>query len=811
MANGTRVRAFDRLVVALAVAAALGACGKTRSADDDDESSSGGSTAEAGAADAGAPDGVGGATSQGGATSNRGGTPPVVGGTSAGGASAGAGPTTPPTTGGTPEIPLRLERIAPQSPSKLDVLFMIDNSRSMADKQAVLQGAIPRFVQRLIAPPCVDEAGVQTGEFAANGQCSNGVPEYTPIRDIHFGIVTSSLGDMGSGDACTPGVARLDDKGWLLPSVREGLTSYEDQGFLSWDPDGQKDPPGTADASQLVRDFTDQVTAVGEAGCGYEATLEAWYRFLIDPEPPELVTKGTNEQSIAVSPSKTLLAQRAAFLRPDSVVAVVMLTDENDCSIIDYGQGWIVGRQQGGSFFLPRATSACSVDPNDECCFSCSSSDAGVPAGCTPPANDAECQKGQLPMAEDHPNLRCFQQKRRFGFDLLQPISRYVAGLTEPRIVTRSDKVVQNPLFDSPSGIPMRDRSMVFLAGIVGVPWQDISDEASWESGGGLRLLSYDELVAQDRWSWILGTQSESPLDGLMFESDRDRTTLMNVPQAHPAGSAVGGRLVSSRSTARENPINGHEADIQDGSDLQVACMFERAAPLDCDQAEVCDCKPDDELYNRGYCEGNLQTHARAYPSVRQLEVLRSVGEVSGNAVVASVCPKYPVSEEPGLDADYGYTPALTALSESMKKAFHAECLTEPLEQDTDGRTECRLLDITRPEDGRCACDDDDGRFDPGDVSLERARLGDTGELCICEVYQYEGAELEACRNQLAEPAPVGFCYVDPEPGPGEAPDSTAVQTRRALVANCPPTARHLLRLSVGVASPEANLFLSCR
>jgi hypothetical protein len=146
-----------------------------------------------------------------------------------------------------------------------------------------------------------------------------------------------------------------------------------------------------------------------------------------------------------------------------------------------------------------------------------------------------------------------------------------------------------------------------------------------------------------------------------------------------------------------------------------------------------------------------------------------------------------------------------------MKKAFHAECLTEPLEQDTDGRTECRLLDITRPEDGRCACDDDDGRFDPGDVSLERARLGDTGELCICEVYQYEGAELEACRNQLAEPAPVGFCYVDPEPGPGEAPDSTAVQTRRALVANCPPTARHLLRLSVGVASPEANLFLSCR
>ena len=215
-------------------------------------------------------------------------------------------------------------------------------------------------------------------------------------------------------------------------------------------------------------------------------------------------------------------------------------------------------------------------------------------------------------------------------------------------------------------------------------------------------------------------------------------------------------------------------------------------------------------LGNRGHCEGTTQSHAKAYPSVRQLEVLRGVGEVSGNVVVASVCPKYAVSEEPGFDASYGYTPALTALAERMKRAFQAECLPDALEQDAEGRTSCRLLDVTRPEDGRCFCDDDDGRFDPGDVSRERARLGDTGELCLCEVRQYEGDELEACRNQLDEPALPGFCYVDPEPGPGEDANSTAVQTRRALVANCPPTSRHLLRLWKGLATPESNLFLSC-
>ena len=40
---------------------------------------------------------------------------------------------------------------------------------------------------------------------------------------------------------------------------------------------------------------------------------------------------------------ETLLAQRQAFLRPDSLVAVIMLSDENDCSIAVGGSSWIVG------------------------------------------------------------------------------------------------------------------------------------------------------------------------------------------------------------------------------------------------------------------------------------------------------------------------------------------------------------------------------------------------------------------------------------------------------------------------------------
>jgi len=798
--------------------AALGACGKTRSDDGENNAGSGPSDAGAsgaGASAAGAPDGAGGST-------NAGGTRPIGGAPSLGGSDAAGGATRPvggaapiggvAPTGGAPGPSLTLQRIAPESPSKLDVLFMIDNSRSMADKQAVLQGAIPLFVQRLIAPPCVGEDGDPTGEFAVGGQCSDGVPEYTPIRDIHLGIVTSSLGDMGSGDACTPGERVLDDKAWLLPSVRDGLASYDDQGFLAWDPDGQKDPAGSADAVELVRTFADHVTAVGEQGCGYEATLESWYRFLVDPAPPELVTK-QNDITTAGPPSETLLAQRAAFLRPDSVVAVVMLTDENDCSIIDTGQGWITSLQSGGAFYMPRSTAACAADANSHCCFSCSLGSGSVPVGCTEPASDVECAKGQYTMAEDHPSLRCYQQKRRFGFDLLHPVSRYVAALTEPRVVARNGEIVPNPLYTSPSGVPMRDRSMVFLAGIVGVPWQDLVDSESWLPGAGVRLLGYDELVEEGRWGWILGSQGNPPADGLMFETDRDRTTLANVPQQHPAGSAVGGSLVASSATSRENPINGHETLIEDGSELQTACIFELPTSVDCDGAEICDCHEADDPYNRAYCDGRSQTHAKAYPGVRQLEVLRGIGEASGNAVVASICPKYPVSEEPGSDPAYGYTPALTALTERMKRAFRAECLPAPLEQDAEGRISCRLLDVTQAENGDCApCDEAAGRFDPGDTGLERERLGDAGDLCLCEVGQYQGAELEACRNSLDEPAdPPGFCYVDPAPGPGEDRNSSSVLTRRALVANCPPTSRHLLRLSQTLTTPESSLFLSCR
>ena len=122
---------------------------------------------------------------------------------------------------------------------------------------------------------------------------------------------------------------------------------------------------------------------------------------------------------------------------------------------------------------LQRSTSVCATNPNDPCCQSCAEPNAN--ANCPVPSSDASCAQGPLLPADDDLNLRCWEQKRRFGVDLLQPISRYVNGLTRQQVPDRSGAPVANPLFAG----QQRHPSQVLYASIVGVPWQDIADAAS--------------------------------------------------------------------------------------------------------------------------------------------------------------------------------------------------------------------------------------------------------------------------------------------------------------------------------------------
>src|SRR5262245_4250639 len=313
------VVSLGKLALTLGIALSLAACsGKSERDGDEGDDDGGGDAAVGGGSGIGGTSGRGGA-SGGGGTGARGG----------------------PGTGGTSNS--RVTRVQLTGEEKIDLLFMIDNSISMAGKQRLLAESVPVLVQRLIDPLCVDDDG-SPAVGTASGGCAPGHPEFSPIKDIHIGVITSSLGNHG-GQVCTTDPTEqiprtLNDAAQLLPSMRTGLYSYQNKGFLAWDPRmGQEIPapdphPGKSanetNPTDLVTQVASHVTATGERGCGYEASLEAWYRFLVDPEP---VSQITNDSQFSVRGpiNAVVLEQRAAFLRPDSILAIVMLTDENDC------------------------------------------------------------------------------------------------------------------------------------------------------------------------------------------------------------------------------------------------------------------------------------------------------------------------------------------------------------------------------------------------------------------------------------------------------------------------------------------------
>jgi hypothetical protein len=504
-------------------------------------------------------------------------------------------------------------------------------------------------------------------------------------------------------------------------------------------------------------------------------------------------------------------------LRPDSLLVIVMLTDENDCSIVDEDgkQGWLVGRRMP----MSRASSECAGAGAGAmaCCRPCTVELEGCPSNET----DPECRKGtHLEVGDDSTNLRCYRQLERFGLDLLYPVQRYVRGLTSPRIALRSPgpggaMEVANPIFaKGRDGTSARARR-VFLAGITGVPWQDLANEPSLR-GRELDYLStsglenYQVSAGVSRWDVILGEPDASvpPLDPFMIESIEERSGVNPITRD---------TIAPSSSEEPMNAINGHEQNVWARDDLQYACTFElpTAVPCTTDNQDGCECNAAEESYRRSICEydetgtDGTQTHGKAYPGLRQLEVLKALGP---QAVVASACPKNVVVEgnDPAADPAYGYNPAVTAMLRQFAYDFEASCLSKPLSVDDDGRVPCRVIEGTIAD--ACSCDASVGRVEPNralamDVLTElEVSFGLCGEgtpvrcedYCLCEIPQLKDADLATCRTSANDPGNLqGFCYVDDATNP-------------ALVSDCPSGASQNLRFMGGRPPSGDAVLLAC-
>ncbi|MDX2051460.1 MAG: hypothetical protein SFV15_03655 [Polyangiaceae bacterium] len=753
---------------------------------------------------------------------------------------------------------LFVDQIRQTTIDKIDLLFEIDNSISMSDKQAILKEAVPTLLRRLINPNCVKKDDASMVTMAVNNACPAGYErEFSPVADIHIGVISSSLGGHG-GTACTDKdpswKVDKNDAGRLIGTLDRGkaIPTYSSLGFLQWDPTSKKMPPGETSGDALIANFQEMVVKAGEQGCGYEAQLESWYRFLVDPAPYASVSQ-VNSATVKAGLDQAVLDQRKAFLRADSLLAIIMLTDENDCSVIDESLGWLVGTTAIDSagvqktFNMIKPTSTCDTEPNSPCCRSCAVL-GNPPAGCGPVAADPNCTPDAannnslaLKAADDPANLRCFNQKKRFGLDLLYPTERYVYALQSETLPDPSDptgmKKIKNPIYDDPSKTApfIRGPELVFLAGIVGVPWQDIADDASL-TGTGLKYKTWTELSVKDAagatvWDDILGVPNTglNPKDPLMIESVAPRTG---------TNPRLAKALAPPTSTnPRENPINGHEFNNVDKDDLQYACIFELAEPKNClTTMGGCDCgsmpgmtmgsdlaaitkKVTDNnspLCNppAGGAPSTTQYFAKGYPGLRILQVLKDFGP---NSIVASICPKLSAAAQKA-DPSYGYNPAVAAIIDRLKEALGGRCLPRKLTPDKEtGKVPCKVIEARKPKEGEtCGCGP--GR-EPGIVGStpETEKLGQAvllelqkqktctdaascASICMCEVTQL--AKDPGC--EVSDPPPAGkagYCYIDAAQGIGSA----------ALLTACPASEKRKLRF-VGENTPAsgATTFIAC-
>ena len=162
---------------------------------------------------------------------------------------------------------------------KIDILFQIDSSASMEEEQASLRANFPRFIEVLET--------IQGG-----------------LPDVHIGVITPDMGASALDGSLASGIAGCTGRGKNGALRQLPNTTIR---YLADEIDGAgnrvRNYPGTlAEAFSSLAD-------VGFDGCGVEQHLEAT-RAALDNHP-----------------------DNGGFLRDDAYLAVIIIADEDDCSL----------------------------------------------------------------------------------------------------------------------------------------------------------------------------------------------------------------------------------------------------------------------------------------------------------------------------------------------------------------------------------------------------------------------------------------------------------------------------------------------
>ena len=164
----------------------------------------------------------------------------------------------------------------------IDILFLIDKSPTMDDEQAALTANFPRFMQIL-------------------SQIEGGLP------NVHIGVISQ---DIGAGGFTVGGnCSGAGDDGRLLATPRVPGCSPPTASFI-------EDIEGAGGAriknySGTLEDTFSCIATLGPDGCGFEQHLGSLQKALVGN------------------------ANNAGFLRRDAYLAIIIISDEDDCTAHD--------------------------------------------------------------------------------------------------------------------------------------------------------------------------------------------------------------------------------------------------------------------------------------------------------------------------------------------------------------------------------------------------------------------------------------------------------------------------------------------
>jgi hypothetical protein len=293
--------------------------------------------------------------------------------------------------------------------SDVDLLFVIDNSNSMASEQVKIAQELPRLVSVLTSGDRY---------FGREDQVPSDITDkqryFTKVSSLHIGVVSSSMHVMEELPARAPAalVACRDneDDAKLRSSTEVAANGIFVDGVelvagsstcaaLDTQPRYQTFEAGTDDDAERVAEAFSCVSRLGIEGCPFEQQLEAMWKAVApsDGENPALhvFLDDTHGHGSPDGFNKD-------FVRDDAILAVIQVSDEEDCSI----------KQEGKQLFSYSDEASARFDPPSKI------------------------------------NLRCGKYGDAEG--LLWPAERYVAGLKSLK-PNNADRVI----FAAIVGIPV--------------------------------------------------------------------------------------------------------------------------------------------------------------------------------------------------------------------------------------------------------------------------------------------------------------------------------------------------------------------